>query len=266
MDETVASERNEVGLRVAPTRERLRPLPRATEIEHRLTQGDHLAVGDPREHRRHLVCRDRDHDLVQQRHALGGSSLQDQRVPAAEPGERRRVAIGEALCDLLRLDEARIHGCVSLEQARQRREHPQPGLLDAVATALLQEPAAAGDPAHRRSQVAPEEEPERLPERTTCGALGFAAAQPRMVRAHPGVFAIVVSPDHVRGDGKVLEILGPQLPVAMSRRQLGERVTPHATLERAVRSPFSIGHGHGLQDRPSHVGDRLIADQITRSG
>ena len=45
--------------------------------------------------------------------------------------------------------------------------------------ALLQEPAAAGDPAHRRSQVAPEEEPERLPERAACGALRFAAAQPR---------------------------------------------------------------------------------------
>jgi hypothetical protein len=70
MDETVASERNEVGLRIAPARERLRPLPRTSEIEHRLTQGDHLAVGDPRQQRRDLVCDDRDHDLVQQRHAL----------------------------------------------------------------------------------------------------------------------------------------------------------------------------------------------------
>jgi hypothetical protein len=55
-------------------------------------------------------------------------------------------------------------------------EYPQPGLLDAVATALLQEPATAGDPAHRWSQVATEEEPERLPKRTACRALRFAAA------------------------------------------------------------------------------------------
>jgi hypothetical protein len=33
MDEAVASKRNEVGLRIAPTRERLRPLARATEVE-----------------------------------------------------------------------------------------------------------------------------------------------------------------------------------------------------------------------------------------
>ncbi len=111
------------------------------------------------------------------------SSLQDQRVSAAEPGEHRRVGIGEAFCDLSRLDEARIPGfCVSLEQERQGLQHPQPGLLDAVAAAVLQEPAAAADPAHRRSQVAPEEEPERVPERTACGALGFAAAQPGVVR------------------------------------------------------------------------------------
>jgi hypothetical protein len=215
-----------------------------------LTQGDHLTVGDPREHRRHLVCRHGDHDLVQQRQALGGSSLQDQRVSAAEPRERQCFGIGEALGDLLRLDEARIHVCVSLEQARQSREHPQPGLLDAVAAALLQEPAAAGHPAHRWSQVAAEEEPECLPKRTACGALRFAAAQPCVVRAHPCVFASVVSPDHVCGDGEALEILDRQLPLAMSRRQLGERVTPHATLERAAGSLLSIGQGHRRHDTP----------------
>ena len=255
MDETVASERNEVGLRVAPARERLRPLPRATEIEHRLTQGDHLAVGDPGEHRRNLVCRDRDHDLVQQRHALGDSSLQDQRVPAAEPREHRRVGDPRsARRSPPPRRSSRMHVCVSLEQARQRGEHPQPGLLDAVAAAVLQDPAAAGDPAHRRSQVAPEEEPERLPERAACGALRFAAAQPRVVGGDPGLFASVVSPDHVRGNRKALEILDVQLPLTMSRRQLGERITPHPTLERAAGSLFSIGHGHRLTICPG-VGD-----------
>ncbi|MGH2660541.1 MAG: hypothetical protein ACRDHS_13005 [Actinomycetota bacterium] len=137
-----------------------------------------------------------------------------------------------------------------LEQARQRGEHPQPGVLDAVATALLQEPATAGDPAHRRSQVATKEEAEGLPKRTACGALRFAATQPRMMGRDPGLFTRVVSSDHVCGNREALEILGVQLPLAMSRRQIGERVTPHPTLERATGSPFSVGHSHRLTISP----------------
>jgi hypothetical protein len=86
-------------------------------------------------------------------------SSQNQRVILAEPREHRRVGIREALGDLPRLDKAQVYVFISLEQARQSREHPQPGLRDAVVRASLQEPAAAGDPAHRRSQVASEEEP-----------------------------------------------------------------------------------------------------------
>jgi hypothetical protein len=250
VDETVASERNDVGLCVAPTRERLCPLPRATEIEHRLAQGDDLTVGDSREHRRNLVGCDRDHGLVQQRRALADSSLQDQRVPAAEPREHRRVGIREALGKLPRLNEALTRVSVSFEQPRQGREHLQPGLLDAVATAVLQEPATTGDPAHRRGQVAAEEEAERLPERTACRAPGVAAAQPGVVGTDPRLFASVVSPDHVGGKGKALEILSVQLPLAMSPRQLGECVTPHPTLERAGCSLFSVGHSHPLHDMP----------------
>ena len=47
MDKTVASERDDVGLRVAPSSERRRPLARATQIEHRLTRSDHLAEAIP---------------------------------------------------------------------------------------------------------------------------------------------------------------------------------------------------------------------------
>jgi hypothetical protein len=219
-----------------------------------LAQGDHLTVGDPRKHRRHLVCRDGNHHLVKQRHTLGDLFLQDQRVSVAEPREHRRVRIGEALCDLLRLDEARLRGvCVSLEQERQCLEHPQPSLLDAVAAAVLQEPAAAGDPTHRRSHIASEEESERLPERTACGTLRFAAVQPRVVRAHPGVFTIDVSADHVCGNRKALEILAAQLPLAMRRRQTGKRVPPHPTLERSAASLYSISDGHRLHDMPGRA-------------
>jgi rhodanese-related sulfurtransferase len=151
---------------------------------------------------------------------------------------------------ILRLDEARIHVWVSLEQARQRGEHQQPGLRDAVATALLQEPATAGHPAHRWSQVAPEEEAERLPERTLCRALGVASTQPLVMGGHPGLLARVIAPDHVRGNRKALQILGPQPAHPLSRRQLGERVTPHPPLKRTAGSLSSIGHGHRRHDTP----------------
>ena len=119
-----------------------------------------------------------------------------------------------------------MYGYISVEQQRQGGEHPQPGLLDAIVAAILQESTAAADPAHRRSQIASKEKAERLPERTACGALRFAAAQPRVVSGRPGLFAIVVFPDHVRGDRKALEIFDLQPRFPMRLRQLFERVSP----------------------------------------
>jgi hypothetical protein len=55
-----------------------------------------------------------------------------------------------------------------------------------------------------------------------------------VVGRDPCLLASLVSPDHVGRDCKTLEILGVQLPLAMSRRQFGERVTPHPPLEQAA--------------------------------
>jgi hypothetical protein len=160
-------------------------------------------------------------------------------IPRSIPPTPAQISI-----DAVRKNEARRHLCISVEQARQRREHPQRCLLDAVAAAPLQEPAAARHPAHRRSEVPPEEEPERQPERTACAALRVAAAQPRVVGGHPGLFASVVSPDHVRGNRKALEIRYLQLSLSMSGRQVVERVAPFPTRERAASSLASISDGH----------------------
>jgi hypothetical protein len=151
MHEAVAAERHDVGLRIAPTIQGLGPLSRTAEIEHGLTQGDHLAVRDPGEHRRQLVGGDGDHDFVEAGHALDDSSLLNQRIPTAEPRKHGRVGVREAPGDLLRLGEARVYVLIATEQSWQRVQHLQPGVLDGVVTALLHEPCAAGDPAHRRS-------------------------------------------------------------------------------------------------------------------
>jgi hypothetical protein len=68
-----------------------------------------------------------------------------------------------------------------------------------------------------------------------------------VVGGDPGLLTGIVSADHVRGNGKALDVLGVQLPLAMSRRKLVERLTPPPTLERATGSFRTIGRGHRLK-------------------
>ena len=98
---------------------------------------NHLTVGNPRKHRRHP------------RPCSKGC------LAAPCP---RRCGRPEGSAEIVRSRAARRHGghsaispastklreacAVTLEQARQRSQRPQPGLLNAVAAALLQEPAA----------------------------------------------------------------------------------------------------------------------------
>ena len=75
-----------------------------------------------------------------------------------------------------------------------------------------------------------------------------------MVSRDPGLLASLVSSNHVGGNSKALEILGVQLPLAMSRRQLVECVSPRPTLERRARSFRTIGYGHRLTITPALLG------------
>jgi hypothetical protein len=59
-------------------------------------------------------------------------------------------------------------------------------LLDAVVMAVLQNAPATLDPAHSRSQVASQQESERLPERASCGTFPLVAAEPLPMRSLPG--------------------------------------------------------------------------------
>ncbi len=177
----------------------------------------------------------------------------------AEARKHRRVWIRETPGDLPRRHEARSHIRISLEQTRQCVEHPQPRLLDAVVAALLQQAASSGDPAHRRSQVAAEEQPERLPKCAARCARRVTAMQPHLVSGEPRVLARVVSPDHVCGNGQALEILDIEMSVTTSGRQLVERLTPHPTFKRTTCTLFPIRNGHRWtirRDANSRIGAR----------
>ena len=76
--------------------------------------------------------------------------------------------------------------------------------------------------------------------------------QPHLVSSEPRVLASIVSPDHVRGNGQVLEILDVEASVITSRRQLVERLTPHPTFKRTACTLFPIRNGHRLDDTPRY--------------
>jgi hypothetical protein len=68
-------------------------------------------------------------------------------------------------------------------------------------------------------------------------------------------------PDHVGSNRKTLEILDLQLPLAMSRRQFGERATPRPTRERAASSLNWVNHGQRSTICPDAGADTAIAVQ-----
>ena len=128
--EAPAAERNEIGLRVAPRRERLRPLLGTTQVEDLLEGIDRGAVHDPDDDRRDLAGRDRQHRLIEQRDAARHLRHVDERLSTAHPGQRREIGVAEALGDRGRAVEGVECGnrvsCVELTQALRHEEDSRP--------------------------------------------------------------------------------------------------------------------------------------------
>ena len=80
-----------------PVRERPRPLPRPSHLVDLLAREDDTAVDDPRDDRRELLGRHRDHRLVEEREPFANLAAPDQHVPLSVDREREEIAIAEAL-------------------------------------------------------------------------------------------------------------------------------------------------------------------------
>ena len=166
----------------------------------------------PADDRRHLAGRDRDHDLVEQRHALSVFPSRISAWPWPSRAEGHEVRVAEPLADLGGLAEGGVRGRgVALGKALQRHRHEQVALLHAVVwPSSSSRRARASQPPPRASSPL-EQQPEGQPERTAGGSLGIAAAHKRRDARAPRASALSSSrPDQVSGHREPLEILRPK--------------------------------------------------------
>src|SRR6266511_5039127 len=97
--EATAGERDHLRLRLAPTRQRVRPLVRTPRLERLLAACDHAAVDDARQERLHVAARYGDHRLVEQPQAFLDARLSDPDQPLEVRCDGKEAVIPEALAD-----------------------------------------------------------------------------------------------------------------------------------------------------------------------
>ena len=149
------SARDKVGLLLAPSRQRVRPLTRAAQLERLLAARDHTAVDNAGDHRRQLAARRREHRLVEEREPVRDALQLDQRETLRVNREREEVCVAKALTDRGGLARRRVDGLVVAARLVLHRErHQQVALLDAFAALALDEPARAPEPAGGAADLA----------------------------------------------------------------------------------------------------------------
>src|SRR5215468_3794680 len=105
---TLAAERHQVGLRLAPAGQRDGPLLSAPQIEHVVAHADDGAVQDAGYDRRDLVRLDAQHDLVQVGQTVASTPAGHPARPDAQLPQSDQVIIAEALANLTGLVESAV--------------------------------------------------------------------------------------------------------------------------------------------------------------
>ena len=94
-------------------------------------------------------------DLVEQRHALGGPALRDQRPALNVAGERHQIEVAEPIADLGGLTGDRVARLGRLpRRVLKRVRHEQVAPLHAVALAVVEQPPRPGEPAGAAGELA----------------------------------------------------------------------------------------------------------------
>ena len=146
-NETLAPEREHVGMRVAPCGECRRPLLRASQIEQFVTRTEHAAVDDPGDERTDFAARDADHHLVEHRQAGSGLVREEQHASLPVSCKREEVAVLESRANLRSVAERGLgRDNIIGSNAQERLRAQKKALLGAFVRAFIEEPPCSCEP------------------------------------------------------------------------------------------------------------------------
>ena len=146
-------------------------------------------------------------------------------------GERHQVDLTEPLADLSGLARDRVSaGPVSLDRAQQRRGDQHIPELQALAPAVIFQPARPREPAAAAGGLSAVQQDEHQPARAPDGTQRLTRVQELAMRTLPQLDALLVATRQLRR-GKPLEIIGRERRLSIRGRQLGERTGPSAPAE-----------------------------------
>ena len=198
VEQALAAEQDEVRLRLDPSIERLRPLARSPQVEDPVARLDDGAVDHAGDQRRHLAGRDRDHRLVQDRHAGRWLARADERLTQPESGEGREVRVVEAFGERPTSTKvARALRPVAGVEAGEGTGQQQISVLDRLRPAFEQM-LRSRQPTTTARRLTAAEEREAEPERRPSGSDGVTLVERLLVRARQDVARSVIAPEKVR--------------------------------------------------------------------
>ena len=251
IDETAPTERDEIGLIVAPAAECRRPLLGTAQVEDGLEGLDRGAVDDPGDDRRNLAGGDCDHRLIEEGDAPRRLAHRDQRLAASETAERRKVRVAELIrdggCAGEQLECARR--ITSLETLKSLRNE-EITALDAVRSCFVDQARCPGEPAAGLGKFAALAEPHHQVEGVAGGSGRIPRTHRSLVCLFPGTSRVVGTPEHVGRDRQAFEIGDIQRSHTRPGRQLGIGVAPRLSGERLATKFERVGGCHRLMSWP----------------
>ena len=144
MNEALAAEGHEVGLRLAPVVQLHRPFAGAPEVEDALAGQDNGAIDDPNQNRRYIANRNADHCFIEKNGSFDGPPQFNDRLTLAEKCERQQIAV----CETLGQGDGLI-GCstgrhvIASEHGDKAIQDKNVATLDTVSTMVIEMPLGA---------------------------------------------------------------------------------------------------------------------------
>ena len=230
VDEALAAIWHQVGLRVAPSRQRLRPLARASHVEQVRARREHAAVDDAGDDRRELAGGGGDHGFVEQRDAALYLTALDEHAAMALPRQAGEVRVAEPLADrcgfgkfVSRLLDVSTHDRVA------GLGNQQVAALHAWVAALVEQTCGARQPAGSLRGVGAVHQNRRDARGDAAGATEIPLLNESLVRSYQGRQAVVVFADEVRGRRQFDQLRRGErrLPIALAQTLVGSLQASH---------------------------------------